>query len=148
MARLGPQGFNANEHSPVNPFAPIPAGSYLATIASSETKANRAGTGHYLELRLQVLEGPHRGHSLVSRLNLWHPNPVAVAVARNDLSAICHATGVMEPVDSAQLHDIPLLVDVKVTVRKDNGDRVNEIAGYHAREHQSLDVGPAPWDAY
>jgi len=145
MSLLGPHGFNANDHAPSRPFEPIPAGTYLATIVASEVKANRAGTGHFLELRFHVLEGPHRGRALFSRLSLWHANPVTTSIARGELSAICHAVGVLTPVDSAELHDIPLLVEVKLRVRKDNGDEVNEVVGFLARESLSLDVGPAPW---
>ncbi len=53
-----------------------------------------------------------------------------------ELSAICHATGVMRPNDSVELHDIPLVLDVKVAKRNDTGDLTNEIKGYDRRGHE------------
>ncbi len=46
------RGFDANKVEPATPFEAIPAGKYLAMITASEMKANKAGTGRFLELSL------------------------------------------------------------------------------------------------
>ncbi|MCK4415105.1 MAG: DUF669 domain-containing protein [Candidatus Eisenbacteria sp.] len=123
-------GFNANNVDPATNFEPIPAGKYLAVIIDSEMKPTKSGNGHYLELTCQVIDGPYKGRLLWSRLNLDNPSPQAVQIAQGELSAICRAVGVLQPKDSVELHNIPLLVTVKCKKRKDNGDVVNEIRGY------------------
>ncbi|RIK77249.1 MAG: hypothetical protein DCC68_17685, partial [Planctomycetota bacterium] len=49
--------FNANEVEPASDFEPIPAGKYLAMITDSEMKPTKNGTGHYLQLTFQILDG-------------------------------------------------------------------------------------------
>jgi hypothetical protein len=147
MAFLGPDGFDANDHPPLNLYDPIPAGRYLAAIADSTVKTTKAGDGRYLELRFQILEGPHRGRSLFTRLNLWHPSPSAVAMACAELSSICRAAGVMKPCDSLGLHDIPVLIGVRLKRREDTQELVNEVRGFWPRESfVPAEAATLPWD--
>jgi len=132
MANL--KGFNANEVEPTTDFDPIPAGKYLAVITESEVKPNKSGTGSYLQLTFQIIEGEHKGRFLWARLNLDNPNATAVKIARGELSAICRAVGVMAPNDSVELHDLPLVISVKCKKREDTGEITNEIKGYHKKE--------------
>ena len=132
-------GFNANNVAPLAPREVLPAGPYVAVITASEMKSNRANTGSYLELTFEIVAGPYAGRSLKARLNLDNPSAQAVAIAQAELSAICHAVGVTEPRDSADLHHLPLGITVKVVKRQDNGEPGNEITGYRRR-----DAKPAP----
>lgn len=132
MANLN--GFNAANVDPATDFEPIPAGKYLAIISNSTMKTSKSGSGTYLELCFQVIDGPHKGRLLWSRLNLDNPNDLAVKIAQGELSAICRAVGVMQPKDSAELHNLPLQITVKCKKREDTGDVVNEIKGYAKKE--------------
>ena len=132
MANLN--GFNAANVEPAIDFEPIPAGKYLAVITASEMKPTKTGNGTFLELTFQVLEGQYKNRMLWSRLNLDNPNAQAVQIAQAELSAICRAVGVITPKDSIELHNLPLLVTVKVKKREDTGDLVNEIKGYAKKE--------------
>ena len=143
-------GFNANEVEPVADFEPIPAGKYLAVITASEMKPTKSGTGSYLELVFQIIEGQYKNRNLWARLNLDNPNAVAVQIARGELSAICRAVGVMTPKDSFELHDLPLVITVKCKKREDTGEIVNEVKGYARREAVAGQVPQAqsnvpPW---
>lgn len=132
MATL--QGFNANDVEPATDFEAIPAGKYLAVITESEVKPNKSGTGSYLQLTFQVIEGEYKNRFLWARLNLDNPNATAVKIARGELSAICRAVGVMAPNDSVDLHDLPLVISVKCKKRADTGEITNEIKGYAKKE--------------
>ncbi|MDP1560091.1 MAG: DUF669 domain-containing protein [Pirellulaceae bacterium] len=134
MANLS--GFDANQIEPTGDFEPIPAGKYLAVITDSEMKPNKAGTGSLLQLTFQVIEGDYENRLLWTRLNLDHPNATAVQIARADLSAICRAVGVLAPKDSVELHNLPLMINVRCKKRQDTGDVVNEIKGYSPRENK------------
>jgi hypothetical protein len=136
-------GFDANQVEPTGDFEPIPAGKYLAVITDSEMKPNKAGTGSLLQLTLQVIEGEYQNRLLWTRLNLDHPNAVAVQIARADLSAICRAVGVFSPRDSVELHNLPLVIHVRCKKRTDTGDIVNEIKGYAKREQPTPVASPS-----
>ncbi|MEF8788275.1 MAG: DUF669 domain-containing protein [Planctomycetota bacterium] len=123
-------GFDAREVEPMDSFEPLPAGTYLAVITASEMKPTKSGTGKYLELAFQVLEGEYKGRKVWARLNLENPSSVAVRMARSELSDICKAVGVITPNDSEELHDLPLEIEVAVKRRSDTGKMTNEIKGY------------------
>lgn len=135
MANLG--NFDATKVDPNTSFEPIPAGKYTAVITASEMKPNKAGTGQYLELTFTIIEGEHQNRQLWARLNLEHPNEVAVKIARGQLSAICRAVGVLQPRDSVELHNLPLMITVKCKRREDTGDITNEITNFTKREQQA-----------
>ena len=137
--------FNANEVEPAREFTLIPAGKYEAVISNSEQKATKAGTGQYLQLTFQIIEGEHKGRLLWVRLNLDNPNATAVKIARGELSAICRAVGVLQPQDSSELHDLPLVITVKTRKRKDDDELENVVRGYARKETpQIVQTAPAP----
>jgi len=126
--------FNANDVEPNVGFEPVPAGKYLAVITASEMKPTKNGTGEYLQLEFEIVEGPCKGRRIWERLTLKHTNDVTVQIARGALAAICRATGVMKPKDSSELHNIPLVITVTVRNREDNGEPANAVKGYARRE--------------
>ena len=143
-------GFDARTVEPTADFEPIPAGKYLAAITDSEMKPTKSGTGSYLQLTFTILEGEYKNRVLWARLNLNNPNATAVKIARSELSAICRAVGVMQPKDSVELHNLPLLITVKLKKRQDTGELANEVKGYAKKEaaagkpQQATDNTP-PW---
>jgi hypothetical protein len=137
------RGFDADQVQPNDSFDPLPAGDYLCVITHSEEKPTKAGTGSFLELQLEVIEGPHQGRKLWDRLNLNNPSEVAVKIAQATLSAICRAVGVERPQDSCELHDLPLLVKVRVEKRADTDEQANVVKGYKARPQASSPPTPS-----
>ena len=132
MANLN--GFDANQVEPRSSFDPIPTGKYVAVISESELKTTKSGDGQYLQLTFDIIDGKYKGRKLWTRLNLNNPNTKTVQIARGELSAICRAVGVMQPRDSAELHNLPLSIKVVCKNRKDTGEIVNEIKGYEKKE--------------
>lgn len=80
MAFLG-QSYNLADIDPQRDFGAIPSGEYLVMIVDSDMKATKSGTGQYLELTHEILEGPYKGQKLWARLNLINPNQQAVSIA-------------------------------------------------------------------
>ncbi len=134
MSNLSGYNFNAESIEPNTSYEPIPAGWYQAIISSSEMKATRDGYGEYLSLTLQVIEGNYQNRLVFAGLNLKNANDVAVDIAKKDLAAICRAVGVMSPQASEELHDIPLMIKVKVRAASGEYDASNDVAGYKAVE--------------
>jgi hypothetical protein len=136
MAHLG--GFDASQVDPTNNFAPVPDGDYPVVITESEFKDTKNGRGQYLQLVLEVIDGPMKGRKIWDRLNLINDNKTAVEIAQKALSQICHAVGPLQPQDSSELHGKPL----KATVV------VSESPGYapsnDVKEYGKLDAEPAP----
>jgi hypothetical protein len=139
MADLG--GFDPTLVDPASDFDPLPAGKYLAVITDSEMKETKAGTGEYLNIAFEIIEGEHKGRHIWARLNLHNPNATAVKIARAELSAICRAVGVMAPRDSVELHNLPLIITVKCKKRRDTDEVVNEIKGYAPKDQPALVAG-------
>jgi hypothetical protein len=136
--------FNANEVAPAEPLEAVPAGKYIAVITESEVKPTKAGTGHFLEMTFEIIEGEFKGRKVWGRLNLDNPNPQAVQIARGELSAICHSIGVLQPKDSSELHNLPLEISVRCKKREDSDELSNEIKGYAKKDSSSNPAAPAP----
>ncbi len=135
--------FDATAVEPIGDgFEPIPDGEYEVVIVASQMKPTKAGTGSYLELKCQVSEGSYAKRVLWTRLNLKNPSTAAVEMAKRELSAICHAVGVLRPKSKDELHNIPLLARV---VRADDGRGGfrNEIKGWRAKSATTASAAPA-----
>ena len=147
MANL--KGFDAATVEPATAFEPIPAGKYLAVLVNSEQKPTKSGQGSFLELTFEVIEGEFKGRKVWARLNLDNPSPMAVKIARAELSALCRAVGVLTPKDSAELHNLPLLITVKQKAGPGNED-FNEVKGFARKEvasgkPQQAQTNTPPW---
>ena len=134
--------FDASTVQPSEGFTSIPAGRYLAVINDSDMRASAGG--QYLQLEFEIIEGDYTGRKLWSRLNLIHTTPNAVKFARADLSAICRAVNVMKLTDSTQLHNLPMVVVVKLKKDKETGEMRNEIRGWEPKGSGVAPVAAAP----
>jgi hypothetical protein len=136
-------GFDANTVDPAASREPVPAGWYRCVIVAEEEKPTKAQTGSYLQLDIEIVEGPHQGRKVFERLNLNNPSQDTVDRARSDLSSICRATGVMMPKTSADLLHKPLMVKVKVRPAKDGYDAQNEVVEYAAPDKAPSVAAPS-----
>ncbi len=142
MASLN--GFDASSVEPDSGFVPIPPDRYVAIVTSTEMRPIRNGSGEFLLVELQILEGPCKGRRVWDRLTLKHQNSQTVEIARSQLSALCRAVGVLKPADSSQLHDIPLQITVAIRERSDTGEPANVVRRYAAIERTAPPAPPAP----
>ena len=144
MANLN--GYDANEYEPddfYKNFEPLPVGKYPMAITASEMKPTKSGDGSYLELELTVVDGEFKDRKVWDRLCINHPKEQTQTIARGKLSSICRAVDVMNPGDSVELHNIPLLVKVKQKKREDNGELTNEVSYYSPIEKQAKPANQA-----
>lgn len=129
MADIG--NFDATQVDPATGFDPLPAGDYPVIIIDSGMKSTKNGAGRYLELTMQVIDGQFANRLIWDRLILEHTNAKTVEIAERQLSAICHAVGVLQVQDSTQLHDRPFTVRVKFVSDPQYGGK-NEVSSYKA----------------
>lgn len=120
-------------------FDPIPNGEYLAIIHDSEQKEVKSNRNNlYLELKFQVVEGEYKGRFVWNRLNLKNQSPDAQRIARAELAAIMKVLNLPNATDSSELHDLPLVIDVRVANRGDGQGKTNEIRNYKSRAEWKL----------
>jgi hypothetical protein len=130
---MGNLDFNAHEVQPSSPMEAVPAGSYPVRITDTEIKQTKNGNGRYLQITLDIIDGEFKGRKLFDRLNLWNPNQQAVDIARKTMSAICHATNVMQPRNHEELRGKYMTAKVNQENDPQYGAR-NEVKGYAAIE--------------
>lgn len=110
--------FDATTVAPQQPIEAIPAGWYKAAVTESELVPTADGSGTRLKYELTILEGPFKGRKVFDGFNLSNANPQAVEIAQQQLSALCHATGVLRVQDSTQLHNIPVGVKISLDAKR------------------------------
>lgn len=135
--------FNATEVQPASSdFEPIPAAWYQFVIEKSELKPTKAGTGSMVSIMAKVQGPTHAGRVVFGNINYQNPNPQAQEIGQRQLSALCHAIGVLNLNNVAQLCGIPFEARVKITAPtynvandKDSGvlyEARNEFQGFRA----------------
>lgn len=123
--------FDATQVEPQQAFELLPAGTYVAQVVDSEIVDTKSGTGQMLKLTWSICEGEFVNRKLFGRINIANTSAEAERIGRAQLSALCHAAGVLRLQDSTELHMRP--VRIKVKVREDKTGQYepqNEISGY------------------
>lgn len=120
----------------------IPAGWYNVIIDQSENKPTNDGQGMYLEARYNVLDGQYAGRKVFSRFNLRNVNPQAQEIAYKQLSAVCHAVGVLQVQDSQQLHNMPMKIKVS---KRDPQPKINKDTGQPTGEYYDASNDVKAW---
>lgn len=119
MALLNIQ-FDQNEiaQAQKDNYSPIPAGTYIAQINRSEVKSTKAGTGSYLSLGFQIIDGEYANRVIFQNITLANPNQVAAQIGREQLAQLAGACGIYQLGDSQELHGIPMQIRVGIEVDK------------------------------
>ncbi len=146
MAQLN---FDSTNVAPAVAPEAIPSGWYKAYMSASEMKPTKDGNGAFLSVEYTIMEGQYAGMKQFDRMNLQNANPVAVEIGYKQLSAVCHAVGVIQVADSSQLHNRPLMI--KVALRPAGlgadgkmYDASNEVKGVKAfNPNEAVQAAPA-----
>jgi hypothetical protein len=114
-------------------FDPVPPGIYPLIISDSEVVLTKNGSGRYLKLIHQIIDGPLKGRKLFNNLNLWNANAQTVQIAKSQLNALCKACGFQpgfQIQDSVELHNLPFKADVGLDKGSDEYAPQNKIKRY------------------
>ncbi|MGJ7508706.1 DUF669 domain-containing protein [Variovorax sp. GT1P44] len=137
--------FNAAQVEPQKTnFDPLPPGNYVAQVIESDLKPLASGKGDALNLTLQILEGQYINRKVWARLNIRHENAQAQQIAQSQLSALCHAVGVINLNDSAQLHGKPVRIRVKLRPAEGQYAASNDVNGFEAVAGGAIPLAAAP----
>ena len=142
--------FNAAEVETTSRDA-IPTGIYEAVVTDSEMRATKSGLGMGINLTFEILtEGPAKGRKVFSWINYEHPKVEAQRIGREELASLCKAVGVTELNDTAQLHNLPLMITVGIDRNDPTRNVVKKYAAKAAPATQAAQKSPqaagaAPW---
>lgn len=128
-------------------FDVVPPGEYKAMVVESDVKPTKSGTGTQLVLTWQIVEGEYEGRKIWGRINLRNANEKAVQIGRKELNTLAIATGKPSGYhlsDSTELHDIPVIIDVKIRPAEGQYREGNEIKGYKAVDAVAAPPAAAP----
>jgi len=114
---------------------PIPPGRYDARIIRSQFAV---AAGSRPDLDFEIIGGEHDGHVIVKELHVYSSNANVKRKARDELSQICRAVGVMAPQDGSELHNIPMVIHVGANKRR------NTILAYSPSRKQCVSEPPRP----
>lgn len=116
-----------------NNYELLPAGWYVAQITDSDIVVLKSGNGQAIKLTFEVLSDGYRGRKIWAQLNVRHNNQQAEQIAQQQLRELCDSLGIVRMNDTAELHNKP--IQVKVKVRKSDNPQYedqNDISGYKA----------------
>jgi hypothetical protein len=144
--------FNAAEIETTSRDA-IPTGIYEAVVTDSEMRATKSGLGMGINLTFEILtEGPAKGRKVFSWINYEHPKVEAQRIGREELASLCKAVGVTELNDTAQLHNLPLMITVGIdrndptrNVVKKYAAKAAPVPAAQAAQKSPQAAGAAPW---
>jgi hypothetical protein len=96
-------------------FEPLPKGKYNAMVVESTLKDTKAGTGKFIELVCQIIDGQYMNRKIWWRLNIVNPNKVAEDIGRKDLATLMANLGLGAQMgDTQELHGKPFAMGLKI----------------------------------
>ena len=113
----------------------LPKGWYRVMIASSEGKATKAGTGRYINMALDVVDGQYTGRKVWQIFNIQNPSEMAQKIGQSDLKRLLEALGTSQALQREDdLHRIvrDRVLLVKLGQKKDgqSGEMRNNVTDY------------------
>ena len=132
----------------------LPKGDYIACAVAAEVKTTKSGEGQFLEVRFQILEGSYKGRTIFDRYIFKNPSAEAEKIGKQQLARFLEAIGKQHIRDTQEVLDIPLVLSIGTTTRKDNGEDTNRVvkysksspvASYTQQQPQSPQVNNKPW---
>jgi len=126
----------------------LPVGKHPVMIVETELKPTQAGTGGYLALTMEAIDGPSKGVRHTDRLNLHNQNAQTVEIAHKQLSAYCYVTGVFKFRNTDELCKRPFVVDIQPQKKS---PEMTEVVGVYTSDMRKasevLQSGNAPTQA-
>jgi hypothetical protein len=149
--------FDAVEPSEFAPrtFEALPRGDYTAMITDSVLKDTKSGTGQYIALTMEIIDGSYSGRKIWDNLNVKNANPTAEKIAQASLTRYFQSCGqdLERGADTTALYNIPF----KLTLGIDRNDPTrNTVLGSGPLgsakrpkptvDRESIVSGKKPWE--
>ena len=129
MGDLAFLNINPDEEVKGGSFDPIPQGEYNLLIEEAEVKRTKNGTGSYLSLRFQVLDGTYAGRVLFDNVTIMHDNQQAVDIGKEKLILLSRFTRTSGR-DSAEFLNKTIRAKVKIKPASGQYEASNSVTYY------------------
>lgn len=96
----------------VKTYEQLRAGSYKCEIVKTDVMKTKDGSGRYISLQFKVKEGDFKGRSIFQRFNTLNRNPIAVEIAKKQLSILCHSIGIESFNDTDELLNYETIINL------------------------------------
>lgn len=137
--------FDATSYTPQErSYGLIAPGKYPAVINATDIKATKSGTGQYLEIEFQIIDGEYAGRRVWERLNINNENKKAEDIARERLAALCQALEIATLTDSDQLQDGQVLLGLEIDRKEPDRNRVSGFWALDGAAPAAAAAAPAP----
>jgi len=130
---------NRQEETRVDFNELMPDGEYPLTVIATEKRDNKAGTGSYILLTLEVASGKYERKWVREYLNLWNPNEQAVEIAQRKLGQLCKALGIEHLGDSDELLNRTVQAKI-VTKPGSNGFEAQNVVAVYSAPPKQLEL--------
>lgn len=136
MADLSGAKLDPNVEENSGGFTVVPDGKYQVVIVGDKLTDTKSGSGKMLELKVQIIDGEHRGTTITDRLNIVNNSDIAQKIGQGQLKRICNLCGVDYPPSSTDgLIGKPMQATVKTEEFTSNNTgnllKSNKISGYN-----------------
>jgi len=107
-------------------FEALPRGDYTAMITDSILKETKAGTGHYIALTMEIIDGAFSGRKIWDNLNVKNQNPTAEKIAHASLTQYFESCGLdlQKGANTESLYNIPFKLMLGVDQNDQSRNRV------------------------
>lgn len=103
----------------------LPKGTYRVLISNSEGKVTQNGTGRYIAMTFDIIEGEFQRRKIFHNFNIKNDSEMAVKIGLSDLKCLLEAIGSDQPIGyENDLHRLVTdkVLMVKVVHQKDKRD--------------------------
>jgi hypothetical protein len=125
--------FDATDVNNCDSPDPLPEGRYRVKIIETEMKPMRSGQGRYLQLALQVVDGPRAQHILWDRISVESRSQTVARIAKAELAAICRAVNRLKLQETSDLIGAQAFAYVCCKTDRYTGEKVNYVRAYEPR---------------
>lgn len=129
---MGNLGLNIDETPPAQDTStPVPGGDYEVWPVEAEMKTTKAGTGQFIRVAFEVLEGEYKRRKLWQNFTWINPSEKAQEIGRGQFSGMCKAMGMAGIVaDTSEILKKRVIATVTVVESDWNGKDENKITHY------------------
>jgi len=118
----------------------LPAGKYRVMITSVEDKETKTGTGRYLRLKMQVVDGQYTNWNTSDMINYQNDNPKAEEIGWQQLKKCVKAIWGSFPEEFTAADLENQVLEVQTKVEEYNGSMSSKVKNYVVQKDQPAAV--------
>jgi len=115
MSDLTQEGLDPNVEEIGSGFSVVPAGKYKMVMVKDTIASAKSGNGKVMTVTVQIVEGPEKGNTIDTYLNIKNTSDVAERIGQGMLKRLCTLTNIdYPPKDTTLMYGKPMIGTVKV----------------------------------